>query len=749
MKRLVFTVLAAALSLYAMASEPTNYTQWVDPFIGTADYSATHPGAVVPHGMMAAVPFNVTGSALNRYDKDSRWWSTPYDVRNKYSVGFAHGALSGVGCPELGAIITMATTGNAEADRTLRGSTYSDEQATPGYYATTYDQFAIRAEATATERASVERYTFTEGGEANIIVDLGTALSNESGAMLRRVSDTEVEGIRLLGTFCYTNQAVFPIYFVVRISQPAKQIRYWKLQPEMTGIEAQWSGDSGEYKLYERYAREIMGDDIGAILSLGSVAPGTEVEVKVGISYTSIENARKNLDAEVSNRSFDEVRLAAHTKWNDALSRIRVAGGTEDDRTIFYTALYHSVLHPNILSDVNGEYPAMESSTVAVADGYDRYTVFSLWDTYRNVHQLLTLVYPECQRDMLRSMVAMSKEWGWLPRWELYGRETFTMEGDPAIPVIVDSYLKGLRDFDVDAAYEAMKRSATTTGAHNPIRPDIDPYIAHGYIPVGFFAQDMSGDNSVSHALEYYVADNALAAFAREMGDEDFAREMERRAAGWRNYYSKADGAMRPIGEDGKFIGEFDPAAGANFSNTTGFHEGSSWNYTFFVPHDIEGLIKVMGGGKRFAERLQWVFDNGHYDPTNEPDIAYPYLFSRVKGYEHLTQRLVKQLLDANYTTAPDGLPGNDDTGTMSTWAVFSMIGLYPDCPGEPYYTITTPRFERVEIETPYGTVTITTEGKGDYIKRSGVELGGKRIDRFRISHDELMKAKELNLKLY
>ena len=179
MKRLVFTVLAAALSLYAMASEPTNYTQWVDPFIGTADYSATHPGAVVPHGMMAAVPFNVTGSALNRYDKDSRWWSTPYDVRNKYSVGFAHGALSGVGCPELGAIITMATTGNAEADRTLRGSTYSDEQATPGYYATTYDQFAIRAEATATERASVERYTFTEGGEANIIVDLGTALSNE------------------------------------------------------------------------------------------------------------------------------------------------------------------------------------------------------------------------------------------------------------------------------------------------------------------------------------------------------------------------------------------------------------------------------------------------------------------------------------------------------------------------------------------------------------------------------------------
>ena len=736
------TITLLTLSLTTYAEEPI---KWVDPFIGTADYSATHPGAVVPHGMMAAVPFNVTGSELNRYDKDNRWWSTPYDIRNKYSVGFAHGALSGVGCPELGAIITMATTGTAEADRTLRGSTYCDEVATPGYYATTYDTFAIRAEATATERASVERYTFSEGGEANIIVDLGTALSNESGAMLRRVSDTEVEGMRMLGTFCYTNQAVFPIYFVARISQPAKQIDCWKLMPEMTGIEASWSGDSGEYKIYKNYAREIMGDDIGVIFRLGEVAPGTVVEVKVGISYVSMENARKNLEAEVGTASFDGVLATAQHKWNDALSRIRVTGGTDDDRTIFYTALYHSLLHPNLISDVNGEYPAMESGAVGVAD-YNRYTVFSLWDTYRNVHQLLTLAYPEVQTDMIRSMVAMSKEWGWLPRWELYGRETFTMEGDPAIPVIVDSYLKGIRDFDIEAAYEAMKRSATTPGKDNAIRRDIDPYIERGYIPVGLFAQDMSGDNSVSHALEYYVADNALAAFAHEMGDEVLAKEMERRAAGWRNYYSKADGAMRPIGADGEFIGEFDPAAGANFSNTIGFHEGSSWNYTFFVPHDIEGLIKAMGGAKHFVERLQWVFDNGHYDPTNEPDIAYPYLFSRIKGEEWRTQRLVKELLEKNYTTTPDGLPGNDDTGTMSTWAIFSMMGIYPDCPGEPYYTITTPRFERIEIDTEHGTVVIATEGTGDLIK--GIELGNKHTG-FRISHNELIKAKELKLKLY
>ena len=727
------------------AQERVDNTEWVDPFIGTADYSATHPGAVVPHGMMAAVPFNVTGSELNRFDKDNRWWSTPYDIRNKYSVGFAHGALSGVGCPEMGAIITMATTGTPEADRTKRGSTYVDEVATPGYYATTYDQFGVRAEATTTERASVERYTFTEGGEANIIVDLGTALSNESGAMLRRVSDTEVEGMRLLGTFCYTNQAVFPVYFVVRLSHPAKSVNYWKLQPEMTGIEAQWSGDSGEYKLYKNYAREIMGDDIGAIFSLGNLNPGTEVEVKVGISYVSIENARKNLDKEVGAKGFDEVLAVAQSKWREALGRIRVSGGSDDEKRIFYTALYHSLLHPNIVSDVNGEYPAMESGKTGVAVDYDRYTVFSLWDTYRNVHQLLTLVYPERQTDMIRSMVGMAEEWGWLPRWELYGRETFTMEGDPAIPVIVDSYLKGLRDFDIDAAYEAMKRSATTPGKDNPIRRDIDPYIEHGYIPVGLFAQDMSGDNSVSHALEYYVADNALATLAELRGDKEFSKTLRERAKGWRNYYSKADGAMRPIGQDGKFVGEFDPTAGANFSNTIGFHEGSSWNYTFFVPHDVEGLIEVMGKS-RFISTLKNVFEKGYYDPTNEPDIAYPYLFSRIKGYEHLTQSYVRQLLNENYSTTPDGLPGNDDTGTMSTWAVFSMMGIYPDCPGEPYYTVTTPRFERVEIDTDHGTIVIASEGKGDYIK--SITLGGKSAG-YRISHAELMKAKELKLKLY
>ena len=746
--KLRLTIFALLLSCATLSAQERDYTEWVDPFIGTADYSATHPGAVVPHGMMAAVPFNVTGSELNRFDKDNRWWSTPYDIRNKYSVGFAHGALSGVGCPELGAIITMATTGTAEADRTKRGSTYRDEVATPGYYATTFDKFATRAEATATERASVERYTFTEGGEANIIVDLGTALSNESGAMLRRVSNTEVEGMRLLGTFCYNSQAVFPVYFVARISTPAIESGYWKLQPEMSGIEAQWSGDSGEYKLYTRYSREIMGNDIGAYFRLGEVEPGTEVEVKIGISYVSMENARQNLDAEVSSLTFDEVHKRARAEWNKMLGRIRVNGGSDDDRTKFYTALYHALLHPNILSDVNGEYPAMESNKTLRTSSGERYTVFSLWDTYRNVHQLMTLVYPERQVDMVRSMIDMYREWGWMPKWELYGRETFTMEGDPSIPVITDTWLKGLRDFDIETAYEAFVKSATTPGAQNLMRPDIDPYLAEGYVPLGLYSADASGDNSVSHALEYYIADYALSLLAEDLGHTEDAARFRAQSLQYKHYYCPTFGTLRPLNADGSFLVPFNPRQGENFEPVPGFHEGSAWNYTFYVPHDVLGLAKLMGGRKAFVAKLQKVFDEGLYDPANEPDIAYPYLFSRFRGEEWRTHETVATLLDKHYTTRPDGLPGNDDTGTMSAWAVFSMMGIYPDCPGEPTYTITTPVFDKVQINTPGEKITIECDRPtADCHYIDDIEVNGKQSG-YRITHKQLLDNANIKLKL-
>ena len=646
-------ILAAALTVMPMAAKDP--ADWVNPFIGTTNFGTTNPGAVVPNGLMSVSPFNVMGSDTNNWDKDSRWWSTPYDNTNSFFTGFSHVNLSGVGCPEVGSLLVMATTGALNVDYHDYGTAYHNEQASPGWYSVEFDKYDVKAEATATLRTGRIRFTFPRG-EGNILLNLGEGLTNETGATVRRVSPTEIAGSKLLGTFCYNSQAVFPIYFVMRVSKTPASQGFWKKQRPMTGVEAEWDKDNGRYKLYPGYSRTMAGDDIGVWYTYNT-EPGEQIEVSMGVSFVSEENARLNLDAEQpAGTSFDTLLTSARKSWNDDLGRIKVEGGSDEDKTVFYTALYHTLIHPNILQDANGQYPAMEGGEVLTTDN-DRYTVFSLWDTYRNLHQLMTLVYPERQIDMVRSMVDMSKEWGWLPKWELFGRETFTMEGDPAVPVIVDTWRKGLTDFDIDAAYEAMKKSATTPGKNNPMRPDIDPYIEKGYIPLGFFAGDNSGDNSVSHALEYYVADNALAWMARERGDKELARELEKRAAGWRNYYSKESGTLRPLNPDGSFLDPFNPRQGENFEEVPGFHEGSAWNYTFYVPHDIQGLTKAMGGRKAFVDKLQMVFDEGLYDPANEPDIAYPYLFSYFPGEEHRTSELVDQLRRKHFTTKPDGMP--------------------------------------------------------------------------------------------
>lgn len=532
----------------------------------------------------------------------------------------------------------------------------------------------------------VERYSFPSGN-GNVLINLGEGLTNESGAYVKKVSDTEIEGSKLLGTFCYCSSAVFPVYFVMKVDKTPSSSGIWKKQRPMTA-EAAWDKTQGKYKLYPGFSHEMGGDDIGYWFSFENLDDREQVVVSIGISYVSVENARENLYAETG--PFDDVKAAAREKWNSDLGRIRVSGGSDDDVTVFYTALYHALIHPNVLNDVNGQYPKMGSGTVGYTET-TRYTVFSLWDTYRNLHQLLTLVYPERQQDMINSMLAMYDESGWLPKWELYGRETWTMEGDPSIPIIVDSWLKGIRGFDIEKVYQAMKAGATTEGRFNRMRPDIDPYIEKGYIPLWHDTDSISGDNSVSHALEYYVADNALSRLADALGKTDDARLFRERSLGYKHYYSKEYGCLRPIYEDGSFYSPFNPRQGENFEPVIGFHEGSAWNYSFYVPHDITGLSELMGGRKVFVNTLVKVFEEGLYDPANEPDIAYPYLFSRFKGEEWRTQHYVGKILNSYYRNAPDGIPGNDDCGTMSAWAVFSMIGFYPDCPGDPSYTITSP----------------------------------------------------------
>ena len=743
--------IAALLVLSAGSVTAKDNVDYVDPFIGTTNFSICNPGAIRPHGLMSVVPFNVMGSDLNQEDKDSRWWSAVYEYNNKYFTGFAHVTLSGVGCPEMGTLLTMPTTGELNVDYHSYGSEYKNETARPGYYSNVLTKYGLKCEVAATMRSSIERYTFP-GGKSNLLFNLGNGLTNEIGASLRRVSDTEFEGTRLLGTFCYNPQAVFPMYFVVRVNKKPAAFGMWKKQPDLRNAQAQWDTYQGKYKLYPGYGRDMAGNDIGYYMTY-DLAKGEQVEVQVGVSFVSIEGARANLNAEQQGFNFDKTVADTRAEWANTLNRISVEGGTDEQRRVLYTALYHSQIHPTVLQDVDGKYPKMESNENGHTNG-NRYTIYSLWDTYRNLSQLETLLYPDKQVDMINSMIDMYREWGWMPKWELFGRETWTMEGDPSIPYITDAYMRGLRGFDIETAYKAFRTSATLPGKDNKMRPDIDPYIEKGYVPLGFYAADMSGDNSVSHALEYYLADNALSILAKELGHNNDAKLFRQRSLGYKHYYSKESGTLRPIQKDGSFLTPFNPEAGANFENCPGFHEGSAWNYTFYAPHDVMGMAKMMGGQRKFVDKLQMVFDKGLYDPANEPDIAYPYLFSYFKGDEWRTQKTVSELLKKYYTARPDGIPGNEDTGTMSAWAIFSMIGLYPDNPGDPSYTLTTPAFDKVTLHLdpkfyPNGDITIETDRTSpsqQYIK--SVTIGGKKLNGFRLTHRQLLEGKTLKMQL-
>ena len=738
-----------SLGLVLQAQTKKRLIDEVNPFIGTTNYGTTNPGAVLPNGLMSVTPFNVMGSKeYNKTDKDDRWWSTPYTAENKFFTGFSHVNLSGVGCPELGSILISASSGELDVDYKHYGSPMSRESAKPGYYRTTLDKYQIQAEVTATLRSALASFTFDKGGKSHILVNLGQGLTNESGATVRFLNDSTIVGSKLMGTFCYNPQAVFNQYFAIRISRRAPQAGYWKMQPAMHGVEAEWDKDNGKYKLYPTYRREMSGNDVGVWFSFDT-KPGEKIYVQTGVSFVSEQNALLNLNTEQPTLDFAATCAKAEEAWEKALSVIEVEGGTPEERTVFYTSLYHLQIHPNILQDVNGEYPQMGSLKVAKTS-HDRYTVYSLWDTYRNVHPLLSLLYPRKQLAMVQTMLDMYKESGWLPKWELYGQETFTMEGDPAIIVINDTWQRGIRDFDTKLAYEAMLRGATTPGKDNKLRPDFDDYASRGYVPLR-----EKFDNSVSHALEYYIADWNLSQFASALGKKKDAQLFARRASGYKHYYDKESGLLRPILPDGKFITPFHPTLGRDFEPNPGFHEGNSWNYSFYIPHDIYGLAKLMGGERKFVDKLQSVFDKDNYDPANEPDIAYPYLFTYFPKEAWRTQRLTRELLPKLYHNTTGGIPGNDDTGAMSAWAIYTMLGFYPDCPGSTSYALTTPTFDRVTIHLDkkyYSQPTLVIEKKaapqggsekGAYFR--SFELGNKLYKNvYRLDHKTMTEGGKL-----
>ena len=741
-KVLSFAALWVALSIHAQ-QQPVDY---INPFIGTSNFGATHPGAIAPRGMLSISPFNVafdTTGVKAPLEKDSRWLSNPYVNENNFFTGLTHVNLSGVGCPELGVIIAMPTTGKLEVNHLKYGSTYRNEVAKAGYYSNFLTKYNIKTEATATTRAGITRYHFPKG-DANLLINLGLGLTNEKGAMLKFVSPTEVEGMRMVGTFCYNSpELAYPVYFVAKVNKVAPSYGVWHTPEKHQGVEAQWMWYNGDTRLKEQFAREVVGDSIGAYFRY-KFDKEEVVELKVGISYVSIANARENLEKEIGNRTFDEVYAAARQTWNDVL-RATVEGGTDNQKTIFYTGLYHALIHPNLLNDVNGDYP--ESKTNKIGKNNERYTVFSLWDTYRNYHQLLTLLYPEQQLQMVRTMLDIYKESGWLPKWELNSTETFTMVGDPASIVLADTYLRGLTDFDIQTAYEAMLKGANTLEG-NPIRPGVKEYWKLGYLSV-----DGGVKGPVSTTQEYNAADFAIAQIAKKLGKKADYEKFNQQAYSYRKLFDKETHLLRPRHADGKWYAPFNPESGANFEENVGYIEGNAWQYVYMVTHDVKGMIKLMGGEKPFEKQLDHIFDSKQYDMANEPDIAYPYLYNFLKGKEWKTQQKVDQLINEYFQNKPAGLPGNEDTGVMSAWLIYGMAGFYPITPAEPNYTFTSPKFTKITLKRnpkyyPAGDLVIESNASPENIYIKNIYIDGKPYKSYFISHEALKNAKKIRFEL-
>lgn len=737
--RVIISLLGLVGYMNLGAQAPINY---VNPFIGTSNYGATNPGAMAPRGMVSVSPFNVAGPQNLPLEKDSQWLSTPYVHENTFLTGFSHVNLSGVGCPDLGVILAMPTTGALKTNHLEYGTAYTNEVSKPGYYSVELSKYNIKTELTASTRVGVSKYTFPKG-KSNILINLGLGLTNEEGAMVKIVSPTEVEGVRNVGSFCYYKpEESYPVYFVAKFSKPAEDFGVWKKPRTHDGIEAQWMPYNGKTRIYKNYRKEVIGDSIGSYFSYNFDKP-TEVEVKIGVSYVSIENARENLEKETGNLSFKDIYKETASKWNDLLSKIEVEGGSKDDKTIFYTALYHTLIHPNILNDVNGEYPTMGKRETAKTDG-TRFTVFSFWDTYRNLHALMSLVYPKQQSNMVKSMLNIYDESGWLPKWELNATETTTMVGDPAGIVLADTYLRGIQDFDIEKAYEAMRKSATQL-ENNPLRPGIKDYIEKGYLTT-----KTTNSGSVSTTQEYNISDFALAQLAKKLGKKEDYKLFSKRSVTYRKLFDRTFNLLRPKNDDGSWYAPFDPNKGANFETNLGFIEGNSWQYTFMVAHDTKALMKLMGGKENYVAKLDEVFEINQFDMANEPDIAYPYLYNYAKGYEWKTQERVNALISKYFTNKPAGLPGNDDTGTMSAWLIYSMMGIYPVSPADPMYAITAPRFDKITIHldnTYYENDVLIIEKlnqKNGKIKQ--ILVNGKIHKNFFINHDELVNGNSLKM---
>ena len=742
-------VIILAFTLFTCKNQERNPektpVEYVNTFIGTNNAGNTFPGAVRPWGMASVSPHN----CLN-FESNDQTQTGIYVYGEPYIYGFGHVHYSGVGCPIAGNVILMPHSGELKINPAENRSSYSNEHSSPGYYEVDLDDYRIKAQMTASQRCGISKYTF-EDSKANITLDLSHPINGENGGYIKVVSNNEIEGYEMDGNFC-GSQLSYKVYFVIRFNQ-----------------EASGYGVFNDGVVLDETT--VTGLKAGAFYSFNLQDP-KELLVKVGISYVSIEQARKNLDAEIHDFQFASVKQEAENEWKKQLGIIEVQGGTEDEKTIFYTALYHSLLLPFTSNDVDGKYRSFVTNqtrvlpfseredTTGAGTPYkilqtnsERYSLYSLWDTYRTLHPLLTLAYPKQQMQMVKTLVDKYAESGSLPLWSMNGVEWGGMVGDPAAIVIADSYLKGLRDYDLEMAFKAVEdNSKSPNEGGNNFRRGHNEYAGLGYIPENLKA-GLGVWGSVSTAMEYSLADFAVSKMAAEIGKTDFAEKLLKRSEAVLQLYDNETGFFRPLNDDRSWMEPFDEVStageviGHDHLGYPGYVEGNAWQYLFFMRHFPKQIETIIGGKEQLTSRLNECFEKDMFVLWNEPDMHYPFFYNYIDGEEWRTQQEVTKAIKKHFHNGPDGLPGNDDAGTISAWLVFAMMGIYPDAQGQTDYLLFKPTFDEITIHLQNNkTLQISNKKRSedDYIKT--IRFNGYKINSFKIDHNAISKGGHLEI---
>ncbi|XJR90910.1 GH92 family glycosyl hydrolase [Elizabethkingia anophelis] len=732
------------------AQQLQKLTPYVRPLIGTEKMGHTFPGATVPFGAVQLSPETDTISyELNgKYNGDVYKYCAGYRYEDKTITGFSHTHFSGTGHSDLGDFLIMPTTGqlklnpgtasNPESGYRSRFS-HNNEISEAGYYKVKLQDYNILAELTATTRVGVHRYTFPKTDQAHIILDLMAGIYNYNDknvwTYVRVNDDKTITGYRQTNGWARTRT----VYFAMKFSKPFKSYG----QKNYDGKRV-YNGFWRKFDQNKNFP-EIAGKQIRMYFDFDT-QENEVIEVQLAISPVSQANAIENLEKETGSLSFEQVKAKAQEDWNKELNKI-VIKGTEDQKVNFYTAMYHTFINPTIYMDANGEYKGLDQN-IHKAEGFTNYTTFSLWDTYRALHPYFNIIQPKRNADMVKSMMAHYEQSSlkMLPIWSHYANENWCMSGYHSVSVIADAIIKGNYTGDAKAALMACVATANKRNYEG-----IGDYIDKGYIPA-----EKNG-TSVSNTLEYAYDDWAIAQLAKHLGETEIYNKFIKRSENWRNNFDKTTGFMRPRMADGSFKKDFDLLS----THGQGFIEGNSWNYSFFVPHNPEGLIQQMGGKQKFTSKLDKLFSMhlpdeffadteditregiiGGYVHGNEPahHVAYFYNWS---GQPWKTQKQVRHILEMQYKSTPDGLGGNDDTGQMSAWYILSSLGFYPVAPGSEDYAIGSPAVNNAVLTLENGKnfeiEAVNQSPENVYVQK--ILLNGKEIKNFTLKHSDIMNG--------